>query len=41
MNMKLIREGEALWHLSVGDKDLWLSVSQLEELRGFLNDMNI
>lgn len=39
--MKLTREGEAFCHLYVGDKDLWLSVSQLAELRSFLNDMNI
>ena len=39
--MKLIRENETCWHLYVGDKDLWMSVSQLAELRSFLNDMTI
>ena len=39
--MKLIRENETCWHLYVGDKDLWLSKEQLDELRSFINDMNI
>ena len=38
MNIKILKEGD-LYHVYIGDKDLWLSRMELVELRHSINSI--
>lgn len=41
MQMKVIKEGDNLYHVFIGDKDIWLSRMELIELRRQINALAI
>lgn len=39
--MNIVKEGDNLYHVFVGDKDMWLSRLELIELRRTINNLTL